>query len=87
MVERVKQALRISHNKLDADIAGCIEYAEAELKRLGVSDAVVDAGGPLISEAILIYSLSRLATDEADKARYEELWEKHVQNLRYSYAE
>ena len=87
MIERVKQALRISHNKLDAEITGCIEYAEAEMKRLGVSESAVDAGNPLISEAVLIYCLSRLATDETDKARYEELWEKHVQNLRYSYAE
>ena len=52
IVERIKVALRISHNQLDNDIQNNIDAAILDLGRVGV---VVDSGDFLILKAIELF--------------------------------
>lgn len=72
---KIKQGLRISHSKLDADIQADIDACLADLKLVGVVYA--DETDPLIFNAIKLWCRF-LYTDEPTKAaeylkRYEAL--------------
>lgn len=64
ILDSVKTALRINHNKLDAEITRQITAAEADMERVGIAAAIVQAGGPLIEQAIITYC-QMLNTEEA----------------------
>ena len=72
---KIKQSIRISHNKLDEDIQADIDACVADLKLVGVIYA--DETNPLIYNAIKLWCRS-LYTDDTVKAaeymrRYEAL--------------
>ncbi|MFM1542294.1 hypothetical protein ABGF49_07745 [Helcococcus ovis] len=52
MLEKAKTDLRISHNKLDADIQDNIASCELDLKRLGVNP---NLDNQLVQKAIKLY--------------------------------
>ena len=73
LLDDIKTAARISHNKLNTLISDKIEWAKAELIRVGVpSDIAVDEQNVLISNAIQSGVLSQILTDKADRDKAEE---------------
>ena len=74
-LEKIKQAIRISHSKLDADIQADIEACMADLRLCGVIYA--DESDPLIFNAIKLWCRSLYTDDTAKGAewlkRYEAL--------------
>ena len=74
-IEKVKQAIRRSHNKLDEDLQTDIDACLADLRVVGIVHAGEE--DPLIFNAIKLYCKS-IYTDDAAKAadylrRYEAL--------------
>ena len=81
LIARVKTALRISHDRLDGEIARQIEAARAEMIRAGVRpDVKID--DPLIEDAVLTWCQYKMAP--RDNERYFEAWEYQVDCLRKS---
>lgn len=82
MLDKVKIALRISHNLLDDDILATIGTARAELKRLGISDILADSEDDnLIVMAIKTYCLYIYA-DASRVEGYFTSWQYQIDNLR-----
>ena len=75
LLEKVKQSLRRSHDKLDDDLQGEIDACMADLKVCGVVYAKDD--DPLIESAVKLYCRAMNADDTAKGtewlARYERL--------------
>ena len=75
MLERIKLAIRRSHNKLDDDLQADIDYALGDLKVCGVIYAPDD--DPLIFNAVKLYCKSANTDDPVKSAewlrRYEAL--------------
>lgn len=74
-LEKIKLALRRSHDKLDADLQADIDAALADLRLVGITHAGEE--DPLILNAVKLYCRST-NTDDPTKAaewlrRYEEL--------------
>lgn len=76
MLAKIKQALRISHDKLDEDIQADIDACLADLKVCGITHATV-VTDPLILNAVKLYCRSLYTEDTAKGAewlrRYESL--------------
>jgi uncharacterized phage protein (predicted DNA packaging) len=87
MLEKIKLALRISHNLLDADINDSILEARAEMLRSGVPAEVADSEHPLVRAAIKVYCLANYATDADMAEGYQESWRYQLDNLRKSHIE
>lgn len=83
-IDDVKVALRISHTKLDAEIAAVIEEAEDELARLGVDEAKIVTTDPLISAAIKTYCKYSFASDMKMREGFFKSWEYQADCLRKS---
>lgn len=64
-LEKIKLALRISHNKLDEDIQATIDAAKADLQVAGVTFKGEE--DPLIYNAIALWCRAH-HTDDPDKA-------------------
>ena len=84
MLDKVKLALRISHNLLDEDIADSIQEARAEMLRSGVPLEVANSEHPLVRAAIKVYCLANYATDADMADGYQESWRYQLDNLRKS---
>lgn len=67
-LEKIKQALRTSHSKLDEDIQADIEACMADLRLAGVKYKGED--DPLIYNAIKLYCRSIYTDDTAKGAAY-----------------
>lgn len=81
--EKVKLALRISHNLLDEEIADVIASAGQELVRAGVDSDLIQDPTELVESAIVTYVKAYYVTgSEAD--RYMESFKYQCDNLRKS---
>jgi hypothetical protein len=67
-LEKIKQALRISHTKLDEDIQSDIEACMADLRVCGIIHKTED--DPLIFNAIKLWCRSIYTDDPAKGAEY-----------------
>lgn len=83
--EKVKLALRISHNLLDAEISDVITSARSELKRAGVDSDKADGDDEIIETAIKCYALAYYASDVKDSERYTESFKYQCDCLRKSF--
>lgn len=81
-IQRVKDALRIQHGRLDDEISANIAVARAEMIRAGISEKASGGDDPLIEEAIVVYCLYKMAP--AENERYWESWSYQMDNLRKS---
>lgn len=86
IMEKVKLALRISHNLLNGEINDVITSAREELKRAGVSAEKADSNDEIIETAIKTYALAYYATTK-DAERYEESFKYQCDCLRKSFGE
>jgi uncharacterized phage protein (predicted DNA packaging) len=84
MLNKVKLALRISHNLLDSDIQSTIDVARAELIRSGVSKEKAESEDSLIESAIKTYCLFVHANDDKRAQGFFESWQYQLDNLRKS---
>lgn len=85
MLEKVKLALRISHNLLDADIGDTINTARAEMVRVGIDNQKANNDNdPLIVQAIKTYCLWQYSNDTKTKEGYFKSWEYQIENIRKS---
>lgn len=67
-LESIKQALRITHTKLDADIQADIEACIADLRLCGIVHAAED--DPLMLNAVKLWCRSLYTDDPAKGAEY-----------------
>lgn len=70
LLEKVRKSLRISHTKLDDEIAELIEAAKLDLKISGV--VKIDEADPLIVRAISLYAKSASGYFEQMADRYDQ---------------
>lgn len=85
MLEKVKLALRISHEFLDPDITDTILAARAEMIRSGLlEEKVKDDTDPLIISAIKTYCLAVYSSDNVKADGYRNSWEYQLECLRKS---
>lgn len=79
----IKSRLRISHDRIDDQLAEDIRTAKAELQRVGISEAAVNAeDDPLIDAAIISYCLFKETSDEKMVYRYERQWNQWKDEIR-----
>ena len=83
--DKVKLALRISHNLLDGEIADVIASARAELNRAGVNLTKAESDDEIIETAIKTYALAYYASDVKDAERYQNSFMYQCDCLRKSY--
>ena len=85
----IKQALRITHGKLDEDIRADIDACLADLRLVGVTHA--DETDPLILNAIKLWCRSLYTDDPAKASEYLKRYEAQKACLMmatgYGYAE
>ena len=72
-IEKVKVNLRISHSKLDEDLADTIEACLADLATCGV--AVPREDDPLILSAIKVFCRKEYTDDTAKAAEYQKRYD------------
>ena len=84
MIEKIKVACRISHNKLDGDIADSISFARSEMIRLGIKQELANAETPDadILEAVKTYCKSVYTPDKDMAEKYRLSWEYQLDCLR-----
>ena len=84
-IDDVKARLRISHTKLDGDLADTIAAARAELVRIGVDPTLATSeSDPLIVEAVKTYCQHGFTDDEKAREDYWSSWVTQVDGLRKS---
>ena len=83
LLDSVKTARRIKHDKLDAEITRLISTAKAEMVRAGVSETKVEEDDDLINQAIVTYCLMEMSTGNV-RDQYERSWGIQVDQLRKS---
>lgn len=84
IADKVKLALRISHNLLDAEINDVIASAREELKRAGVDSTLADSDEEIVQTAIKTYALEYYAQDPKDADRYSVSFKYQLDCLRKS---
>ena len=84
MFDKVKLALRISHNLLDGEIADVITSARDELIRAGVDSTLAQSDEELIQTAIKTYALAYYSSDVKDAERFNQSFYYQCDCLRKS---
>lgn len=85
LVDDVKLALRISHTKLDGEIADYIDSAKEDMIRAGVSAYAVESDeSKLIATAIKTYVLARMVDNPDTAQSYQKSYEYQLDALRKS---
>ena len=82
--DKVKLALRISHNLLDGEIADVITSARNELVRAGVDSTLAQSDEELIQTAIKTYALAYYSSDVKDAERFNQSFYYQCDCLRKS---
>ena len=82
--DKVKLALRISHNLLDGEINDVIASARDELTRAGVNSEIAHSDEELIHTAIKTYALAYYSMDTNMSHRYSESFYYQCDCLRKS---
>ena len=84
IVDKVKLALRISHNLLDGEITDVIASARQELIRAGVDSEVANSDREIVQTAIKTYALQYYASDVKEAERFGESFGYQCDCLRKS---
>lgn len=84
MFDKVKLALRISHNLLDGEISDVITSARDELIRAGVDSTLANSDEELIQTAIKTYALAYYSSDVKDAERFNQSFYYQCDCLRKS---
>lgn len=84
MLEKVKLALRITHNLLDNDILDTINTARSEMIRAGVSETVAESNRDIVEMAIKTYCQYIYANNEKMAEGFFKSWQYQLENIRKS---
>jgi hypothetical protein len=85
LLDDVKLALRISHSKLDGEIADYIASAKEDMIRAGASECFVNASNSgLITTAIKTYVLARMVDSPDMAEKYQQAYEYQLDSIRKS---
>ena len=84
LADKVKLALRISHNLLDSEISDVITSARQEMLRAGVDSEVANSDMELVQTAIKTYALEYYAQDPKDAERYSASFRYQLDCIRKS---
>lgn len=84
ILEKIKLALRITHNLLDSEITDVITSARQELLRAGVDSDVAESDYELVVTAIKTYALAYYANDDKDAERYSNSFKYQCDCIRKS---
>lgn len=84
IADKVKLALRISHNLLDNEISDVITSARQEMLRAGVDSEVAASDMELVQTAIKTYALEYYAQDPKDAERYSASFKYQLDCIRKS---
>ena len=82
MTAAVKVADRIVGTQLDTEIARLISWAQAELVRLGIPQAIATGTDALIEGAVINGVLSQLARDDKMREAAQTAWEYQCDTLK-----
>lgn len=82
--EKVKLALRITHDLLNAEITDVIASARQEMIRAGVDEAVANGSSELVETAIKTYALAYFCGNLTDSEKYTESFKYQLENIRKS---
>lgn len=84
MLEKVKIALRISHNFLDSDIEDTITLARSEMVRAGVDPEIAFGDLAIIEGAIKTFCQYRYERDPKISEGFFNSWQYQLDNIRKS---
>ncbi len=84
IVDKIKLALRISHDLLDAEISDVVTSARQELIRAGVNEIIANSDREIVQTAIKTYALQYYAADVKEADRYGESFQYQCDCLRKS---
>lgn len=73
MLNKVKQALRITHDVLDDEIVDLIEACKKDLSISGVSN--ISDTDPLVIRAIVVYCKANFGYDNPDSDKFKSSYE------------
>lgn len=74
-IEDCRGALGITHNKKNSDIEREIAWAQGELVRAGVPDAIVhNESDPLIRNAVVAGVCSHMHSDDRQRSEYKDIF-------------
>lgn len=79
MLNRVKIALRVTHNKLDEELKDLIEVVKCDLSISGVKK--IDESDPLIYQAIKTYIKSEYESDAVKSEKFKMSYDMLKQHL------
>ncbi|MDY6307444.1 MAG: hypothetical protein SPL71_05230 [Oribacterium sp.] len=81
-LEIVKDALRIRHKALDAEIERLISTARADIIRVGVDAILAQSDDDLVIQAIVTYCLLNMSSDPELMDKYKRAYEIQIDGLR-----
>lgn len=81
-LEIVKDALRIRHKALDAEIERLIATARADIIRVGVDAILAQSDDDLVIQAIVTYCLLNMSSDPELMDKYKRAYEIQIEGLR-----
>lgn len=84
LADKVKLALRISHNLLDGEIADVIASARKEMARAGVSEEVANSDLEIVETAVKTYALEYYASDTKEAERFSNSFKYQLDCIRKS---
>ena len=84
MLESVKVALRISHDKLDTEILETIDTAKDEMARVGIEPTKIVETDPLISSAIKTFCKYAFSSEPKMQEGFFISWQYQIDCLRKS---
>ena len=84
IADKVKLALRISHNLLDGEITDVITSARQEMIRSGVTEEVANSDMELVETAIKTYALEYYASDTKEAERFGNSFKYQLDCIRKS---
>ena len=82
MLERVKKALRISHDLLNSEILDTIQAARSDMIRAGVLPALANSEASLASRAVVTFCRSAFCNDPKMAEGYAEAYRLMLDELR-----
>lgn len=83
LIDTVKAALRISHDKLDDEISRLITTAKDDLIRVGVPSGIAaDEGDSLVTQAVVTFVLMTMTEDATLMDKYQRAYEIQADGLR-----
>ena len=82
----VRVALRVSSEALDPEVDALVAAALADLRRVGVPEALLDEADPdpMVRMAVLMWCKSRFGYDNDEAPRFEEAYRRTVVDLMNS---